>query len=402
MLAVLLGLVAMSCRSDGDSHDEPAAHDDDHDHDAHDHDGQGHDSGVVELEPEALATVTLRTAAVEKRALRAEVEATGVVDFDQPHLAHVSPRLPGRVTDVLVELGHDVKRGDPLVRLDSIELGQARSAYLQARTREDLARATSEREQQLARDRISPQQDALAAESALREASAARLAAEQTLALYGLGPDEIRALKPEDGRASLLVVRSPLDGRIVDMHATLGELVTPEDRLMTVAQLARVWVWVDVPERDLSRVHVDDIAHVVADAHPGDAFEGTVSYLTDQVDAATRTARARVEVANPERKLLPGMFARVRIVDVHAPGGGGDASLVVPAEAVQRLDGENVAFVVLGPGRFARRDVDLGLTVGGSTQVIAGLAEGETVVTEGSFVLKSESARHELGGGHSH
>ena len=206
---------------------------------------------------------------------------------------------------------------------------------------------------------------------------------------------------PGDSSA-LISVRSPIAGRITVHHATLGELVTPETHLMTVADLSRVWVWIDVPERDVALVHPDDDVTVTSDAYAGESFTGKVSYLTPEVDADSRTVRARIEAANPGRKLLPGMFVDVRISDPHGAGLGGPGTLLIPSAAVQRDGDEAVAFVVTGPRRFERRELRLGRSTPGWMEILEGVALGEQVVIEGAFILKSEAARHSLGGGHSH
>jgi RND family efflux transporter MFP subunit len=239
----------------------------------------------------------------------------------------------------------------------------------------------------------------LAAEAQWHEARAAAAAAAQALRLYGLDEGAVRRVGDGTG-AALLSIRAPVAGRIVEHHAALGELVTPEARLMTVADLSRVWVWIDVPERDVAAVHVEDQVEVRSDAWRDEAFHGEVSYLTPEVDAGTRTVRARIEADNPGRKLLPGMFVTVRIVDPHVEGGS--ESVVVPAAAVQRQGSTSIVFVGLGDRRFERREVRLGSSTSSWIEILEGLREGEPVVVEGAFILKTEASRDRLGGGHSH
>lgn len=127
------------------------------------------------------------------------------------------------------------------------------------------------------------------------------------------------------------------------------------------------------------------------------------TYLADQVDPDARTVRARVEVANPEAKLRPGMFARVLLSHPHAAGSGEAAALLAVPDAALQRDGDTfVVFVLAGEGRFERRTVQLGRRGGGWAEVLAGVAEGEEVVTAGGFLLKSEASKEELGGGHGH
>lgn len=368
---------------------------------AHEEGGEeeDHEEGVVEL-PESTA-VQVELAPVVRAPIAAQRETTGQVDYVQSAVAHVAARVPGRVQRVLAPLGADVRGGQAVAELDSVEIGTAKAAYVQARTREDLARRTYDREKGLHAERISSESEMLSAEAAWQEAHSTTAAAAQALRLYGLDDASIRKLEPGSGSA-FIAVTSPIAGRVVEHHATLGELVSPETRLMTIADLSRVWVWIDVPERDVAAVHPDDDVEVTSQAYPQQRFTGKVSYLAPEVHAETRTVRARIEVANDERKLLPGMFVGVRISDPHGAPPGAAGSLVVPAAAVQRDGAESIVFVATAPRRFERREVQVGRSAGDRVEILQGVAEGEQVVVDGAFILKSEAARNELGGGHSH
>ena len=368
-------------------------------------DGHGeehHDERVVELTPEMLERVTIRTAAVSVRALPAELLTTGQVDFEQDRLAHVTPRIPGRVEKVQADLGDKIIKGQVLAFIDSIELGQAKSEFLQARAHEELSRQNLEREEGLFAERISSEKEMLAARAAQLEAVARLRNSEETLRLYGLPTRQIETLSYDDGQASLLPVSSPLSGRVVEKHVTVGELVTPERNMFSIADLGHVWIWIDVYERDLRNVHREDDVSVAVDAYPGELFGGKVSYLSDQVDADTRTVRARIDVANPEHKLRPGMFARVTLSDPHFESSDLEPSMVVPAAAVQRDGTEFVVFVPLGDNRFERREVTVGRRAGGFIEILAGIDPTDAVVVEGTFLVKSEAAKGEMGSGHAH
>ena len=355
-----------------------------------------HEAGVIELAPEAHARAGIETAVVQTQALEGELETTGEVGFDEDRKAHVGPRIAGRLAEVRATLGQRVRRGETLAVLDSTELGQARAAYQQAQAREDLTRETYERESRLAADKISSQQEALAARSAHLEAAAELRRAEQTLRLMGLSAEQIR----DRSASSRSPVSSPFDGTVVEKGANLGEMVSPEQKLFTVADLSRVWIWIDVFEKDLRRVHPGDGAAIQADAFPGETFEGKVALLSSSVDSATRTVRARVDVGNRDGRLRPGMFARIRLSDPHArPAGPGVP--VVPESALQRRGNGFVVFVPEGERRYRRREVRLGRREGDRVEVLAGLKPGERVVVQGAFTLASEAAKGSLGEGES-
>lgn len=363
----------------------------------------GHTEGradTIELSEEKLAQMDLDTVEIELRSLAAQLETTGEVGFDEDHIAHVNPRIQGRVHRAPARLGDQVGAGKVLAVLDSVELGRAKADWLTARAAEDVTREAFEREQRLYADRITSEREMLEARAAWVQAKARLDGAVETLRLYGLGPDAIEAPGDEEGRSrSLLPVRAPFSGRIVEKHATLGELVTPEDNLFTLADLSRVWIWIDVYERDLAAVHLDDDVEVHVSPYPDRTFQGKVTYVAPRVAEETRTVRARIDVPNPEGLLRPGMFARVRLIDPHAET---TPVPVAPAAAVTSHGGDDVIFVALGEGRFARRAVEVGRRTGDWVEILSGAEPGDRVVTEGVFLLKSELSRESLGGGHHH
>jgi len=363
-----------------------------------------HDPNIVVLTPQAASRITIRTASAEERILAVELTTTGEVDFDHTRLAHVSPRISGQVHRVRAKLGEQVRAGKVLAEIDSIELGQSKAVYLQAKASEELARKGFARAQGLLADRIASEQEVLEAEAQLREATAVLHTAEETLHLYGLSRGQVASLSYEDWAGSIYPLLAPFAGTIIELHATLGELVTPDRNLFTLADLSRVWIWIDIYQRDLGRVHLEDQAEARVDAFPDEVFSGTVSYLSARVDTDTRTVRARLDVDNPEGKLRPGMFVEVGLVDPHSREGQEfqAASLVVPKGAVVRNGDRNLSFIALGENRFERRQIQIGRSAGGYVEILDGLGPGDSVVVEGAFLLKSAAAKESLGGGHEH
>ncbi|HEX6198949.1 MAG TPA: efflux RND transporter periplasmic adaptor subunit [Thermoanaerobaculia bacterium] len=369
-----------------------------HEEGEHAHDEHGEEeAGVVELAPEAIERIGLATVRAEVRPLGGRRATTGSLGFDEERIAHVAPRVAGRLVRVPAALGETVAAGAVLAVLDSLELGEAKAEYLRARARHEVARRGYERERSLRADRISSEQEVLEAEAAAREAAAELAAAREALRLLGLDAAAIETLSWEDPRAAEVAVRAPFAGRVVAREATLGELVTPEDTLFTVADLSQVWLWIDLYERDLAHVRPGERVEVRLDAWPEETFTGELAYVADQVDPATRTVRARVDLPNPDGRLLPGMFGRVALASA---AGAEEPALAIPREAVQRDGEESIVFVQTGPGRFERREVALGRATDELVEVLAGLEAGERVVTEGSFLLRSQAAADELGGHH--
>jgi cobalt-zinc-cadmium efflux system membrane fusion protein len=400
-LTILSACVALGALG-GCHRTSPGTHDEHDEHGEHGAPEAPVETGTVELTPEAAARVRIQTVPVASRDLQGEIITTAEVGFDEDHLAHVTPRLAGRVHDVRAQLGERVAAGQVLALLDSTELARARAEYLQARAQVTLMAGTLTRQETLGQEQIVPAQALAQVRTDAADARARLATAEDTLRLYGLDPARIGDgnTPPRAGRAALFEVRAPIAGRVVEKHLTRGELVDPEHRLFTIAELDRLWIWIDVYERDIPRVHVDDLAEVRLDALPGQVFHGKVSFIAVQIDPVTRNGRARIDVDNPDGHLRPGMFARVRLSDPHATQG--TPSLVVPRAAVQRTAEGPAVFVDTGPRRYERRLIRIGRKAGDDVEVSDGVRAGEAVVTEGAFILKSEAARASMGGGHSH
>lgn len=356
------------------------------------------EEGVIELDPAAVVRIGLATSIATPRALDRQRATTGRIGFNENRLAHVGSRVRGRLAEVPGELGAGVAEGDTLAVVDSLEVGEAKATFLRARARVQVAERRYERERSLRADRIASEQEVLDAEAAAREAAADVAAARESLRLLGLDDGEIDGLSWDEPGAAMVALRAPFAGRIVAREATLGELVAPEDVLFTIADLREVWLWVDLYERDLAHVSPGLEVAVRLDAWPGETFPGALAYIADEVDPDTQTVRARVDLPNPDRGLKPGMFARVSIAGREDPGVA--AVLAIPRAAVQRDGAMSIAFVRIGTGRFERRALILGSMSDEWVEVVDGIAEGEEVVTEGAFLLRSQASADQLGGHH--
>jgi cobalt-zinc-cadmium efflux system membrane fusion protein len=387
--------------------EEPAHEDGHHEETGHreaggahsgEHDDEHGEAGVVQLGPEAIVRIGLATAPATVRTLDGRRATTGEVGFDETRLAHVGSRVAGRLVRVPAELGQRVAAGEVLAVVDSVELGEAKASYLRARAHHQVARQRFERERSLHADRIVPEADVLEAEGEARESAADLAAAREALRLLGLADEEIEGLSWDDPTDARVAMRAPFTGKVVAREATLGELVSPEDVLFTIADLSEVWLWVDLYERDLAHVETGQRVEVRLDAWPGETFEGELAYIADQLEPASRTVRARVDLPNPEGRFKPGMFGRVALSA--AGGEAGPPVLAVPRTAVQRDGTESIVFVHTAPGRFERREVVLGRVTDELAEVVSGLAEGDDVVTEGAFLLRSQASADQLGGHH--
>ena len=336
-----------------------------------------------------LDSIQLGTAELEYAVVQTLVpdtlRMTGTVTFDAALISHVGPRVQGRVNRVLVDIGTRVRAGKILAVLDSPELGTAQAEWFEAEVSRDVARRNYERTERLFADGIVSERRRLEAEAEFRQSEAELAAAVKRLAALGAEPDSTAS--------SQFALRAPLSGMVVEKHATVGEVVGPEETLFTVGDLSELWILLDLYESDLARVNVHNPALLTVEAYPGRHFPAHVGYIGAIVDSVSRTVKVRVEIPNPDELLKPGMFARAELVLTD------DSTLIgIPDDAVQLHDGEQVVFVPEGEGRFAVRSITAGrLRAGGWVEVIDGLSRGDTVVARGSFSLKAQLEKESFG-----
>ncbi|HEX8043368.1 efflux RND transporter periplasmic adaptor subunit [Candidatus Deferrimicrobium sp.] len=354
-------------------------------------DGGDKQARGVRLKPEIVQSGAVVVETAKKVALLGLVAATGKVESNADRTAHVSPRIPGKIVWVGASLGDTVAAGQILARLDSVELGQALSEYRKARSLVNLAKSNMDRIRFLIEKKIAARKEILQAETDYQKAMSEFHTDEERLRLYGLSPSEFEEHTEE--KKILLPVHSPIPGIVTEKHTTVGELADPSKNLFTVADLSSLWVLVDINEKDLAKIGKGRPAAVSVGAFPESVFRGKVTYIADLVDEATRTVKARIEVANPGRKLKPEMFATVELtVPPSRP-----PVLAVPEEAIVDLDGKKVLFITGDDAEFIPREVATGANGGGWVEITAGLKEGERYAAKGGFLLKSELKKGELG-----
>ena len=341
--------------------------------------------GEIWLTPDQIGGARLEIAPAAPRDLAQRLMTAGRVAFDEGKVAHVFPPVSGRVTRVLAALGQRVRKVEPLAVIESPDLASAWSDLVKARADVTAAEHELERQKALYEHHA----------SAERDFEAAQDNAEKSRAEIARARMRLRTLHaPEDGPATQeFLLRSPLSGVIVARTATPGLEVqgmlssaNVVAELFTVGDADVVWVWGDVYERDLGRVHPGQKAAITAVAYPGTVVSGTVDYVADTLDPQSHTAKLRCSVPNPRRILKPEMFVTVSVEL------GTRRQLALPRAAVIRAGDRQTVFVEDGTAadgrrRFLQRAVETGDSDGGWIGIAAGLAAGERVVVAGSILL---------------
>lgn len=326
----------------------------------------------------------IETTAAEARKVGRALEVVGQLEFDQNHLAQLSPRAEALVVEVKVDVGDEVKRGQPLVVLTSAAVGSDQARLAAARARADAARSAVSREEELSRSGLSPRKSLEEARRELAAAQAEHDALRSTLGAAG-------AVEGGGGRS---VLRAPFAGTVVARDAVAGRTAAAGQVLVQVADLSTMWAQLEVPEAEAPLVRPGQPVLIAFEGTKDAPREARISRVAPAVDPASRTVRVRVELPNRDRSLKAGVFlrARIRVAAEH------DAVLV-PREALQRAEGRTLVFVKRGDHVFEPVVVQAGAPAGDSVEVLSGLAPGTEVVTTGAFLLKTELVKDSIGAG---
>jgi len=350
------------------------------------------EEGLVEMTPAQIQGAGLTLQGAGPARIEGTVSFPGEIRFNEDRTAHVVPRVAGVVEGVSANLGQQVRKGDLLAVLASTTLSDQRSELLAAQKRLELAETTFRREKKLWEDKISAEQDYLAARTALQEARIATQNAAQKLTAIGAsgsaggGTDNARALNRFE-------LRAPFDGTVVEKHLALGEAVAADANVFTISDLSTVWAEFVIAPKDLDRVRVGEKVRIASTAFDGKA-EGTVSYVGSLLGQQTRTATARVTLANPKMAWRPGLFVTVGVTDSSA-----EVPVAIDAQALQSHGDQQVVFVAV-PGGFLAQPVKTGRGDGRLVEITEGMRAGWQYVAGNSFMVKAELGK--AGAEHSH
>jgi Cu(I)/Ag(I) efflux system membrane fusion protein len=310
---------------------------------------------VVTISPAIENNLGVRTEKAKVRPLWRRIEATGYVGFDETRISHINTRVQGWIVSLRVNSeGERVSRGDLLFELYSPELVNAQKEYLQALTR-----------------------------------GAAKLVggAEEKLRALGMIPSEVAALAKRGTASENIKVIAPQDGVVASLSVREGMFIQPNTTIMSLADLASVWLQAEVFESQTDWVAVGQAAEARLDYLPGSVFSGQVDYVYPVLDPTTRNLRVRLRFDNPSERLKPNMYARVSIYGRLKP-----YALSIPREALIRTPGRDRLVVALGNGQFHVREVMTGMESGEFVEILAGISEGDEIVTSAQFLIDSEAS----------
>jgi len=335
------------------------------------------------------------------------IPATGKILVPEDRVAVIGPVNEGRIVHLYAGQGTRVKKGQKLADLESADIDQAEADYLKALADYENARRSSAAEIKLAQEnydraKLLYQQKITAgknlqsaehdlevakasAENSINGTNAALIAARRHLLILGIKDSTIDALPKRTDLAAVFSLNSPIDGIVVERNATVGASVGTDANVFKIMDLSRVWIDANVFEKDLQQVRPGQEVKLTVPAFPGSTFSGKVILINSVVDPDTRTVKVRTEVANPDGRLKPDMFANVQIVTAL-----NRTAISIPQSAVLNDEGKTVVFVADGNG-YKKRQVQPGIQNNDRVEIIDGLAAGDKVVVKGNYLLLQQS-----------
>ena len=352
-------------------------------------------SGAIEIE------------IVTQQSIAGVISATGKILVPENRMAVIGPVNQGRIVRLYAGQGTRVRKGQKLADLESSDIDQAEADYLKALADYQNAVRSSAAEVKLAQESYdrnkllyeqkitagknlqSAEHDLevakAAAENSVNGTKAALTAARRKLLILGLTDATIDALSKRTDLAATFSLNSPIDGIVIERNATIGASVGTDANLFKIINLSQVWIDANVFEKDLQRVRPGQEVKLTVPAFPQMTFSGRVIFVDSVVNPETRTVNVRTEVANPDGRLKPDMFANVQIVtDVNR------AAISIPQSAILNDEGKTVVFVADGNG-YKKRQVQAGIQNNDRVEIVDGLNAGDKVVVKGNYLLLEQS-----------
>jgi membrane fusion protein, heavy metal efflux system len=361
-------------------------------------------SGEVMLSTQAQAEQKIEVASVEQGTAVVTQRAKGHLALPDNATWRVGVLAEGRVEKVYFNLGDPVQTGQVLARMHSHDVHEARAAYANAvaeRTRlqaaEALAQKNHDRSQRLyalKAESVSQvetaKQELVNAQSATHEADNV-VRREETHLEETLGVRaDVSADSSED--ADMIPIKAPAGGRILQKNVTPGSTISPSTDAFVIGDLSRLWMLASVDAATLSKLHLGQTATVTLPDVPEATYTGRITNLGQEFDPMTRLMQVRIEIKNSGNHLRPEMLAGAEFAT-----GAGTPAVLVPQEAIQQVNGQDVVFVRTASDRFKVQAVQTGENVRGNVRILQGLKPGEQVITRGSFIAKSQLLKSSIG-----
>ncbi len=340
---------------------------------------------TVQIDQDTVTRTGIKVQVVGSHRIPQQIQVPGSLDYDIERVAKIGTIIEGRLTSVTVKVGDRVKKGQRVIGLSSPTVASAQADYLSSRADVTFSRDQLAREERLAASSLTTAQELERARSEYTKAEAHLTAAQAKLAALRV---EVPADKDGVGASGHIDLISPIDGIVVERSVVVGEYLVPQATALIVADVSELSAVLSVFEADLAYMQRNADVTLTVDALPGRTFMGRLAAVEPHLAQASRTARARVVVLNPDGSLRPGLFVRASIPIAAEVG-----TVVVPVAAVQPVDEGDAVFVERAPGHYEVRSVRVAHRTLELAQLTEGISRDERIVVEGGFLLRGELTR---------
>ena len=330
---------------------------------------------TIVVDDNSIKAPKLKTATIKSTSHQLEMFSTGTVRAIPNFYAEIAPPFSGRVTKVYLKLGMKTQPGTPLFEMASSDFTEVQKMLLQARSELKSAKSNLKRQQDLHEHGVAALRDLEDAQTKFDMHQQEYDNAAANLRIYGVNAESFSF-------GQNLVVSSPIAGEVIVNDVVLGQYITDNDEPhVKIAQLNKVWVVGEVKEKDLGFIAQLDEARISLSAYPDKEITGKIYHIDEVVDETTRSVKVMIECDNKDNLLKPGMYVSVRFIDISRE------TLLVPAKSVLQYNDRSFVYVEASKGNYLQRFVETGVSVGDDIIVTKGLAENESIVTEGAFYL---------------
>ncbi|HZW39049.1 MAG TPA: efflux RND transporter periplasmic adaptor subunit [Ignavibacteriaceae bacterium] len=349
-------------------------------------------SNIVKVSNTSIKEIGLVTETVTLKSFNGIMNIPATVIANQDNEAQVGSLVQGRVNKVLVKVGDNVKAGQTLMYVEGLEIGEIKANFLSAKAELDFHKADYERQKTLIEQKVGSQKLLLESKAEYEKALAEFNAEDKKIHSIGLSDEDILNGKANDHTSGTLPVKAPISGLIIERNVVIGQQIEASTNAFRIINTSSVWVDGQIYEKDINRIKENSNVQFTLSTNKNEKFSGKIIYVGQIIDEKSRTITVRAEFNNPNKKLKPQMFGEMLI-----PSSENSKAVLIPNEAVIKIDNKDFVFVQKDEDKFEKRVVVLGSTQDDLVEVKDGLKENESIVIKGSFYLKSELLKDELG-----
>lgn len=380
-----------------------------HEHASEEQSAEEHQHKTLKLSQEKQKEWGIEVGSPKKQTAHSQIEVPGTLKLNQNKTAHISSFVPGQIESISSDLGDQIKKGQPLLVVNSPQFAQTQADFLEIRAKMIFSQQEYERAEMLYKEKAIEEKEYLKRKAEYEKLSTQFGALGSELHSYGISHEQIdqliekcESLREKEYKCEIaepfLPILSPISGTVIFRDAVKGEHIEPEKILFTISDLTTLWAELDAYEKDIPYVQKQNQVFIRSSLYPEKTFPAKITYISDVIDAKLRTIQIRTEFKNTEKLMKPNMYITGLIQSQNIQ----QEVLTVPEEAVQNMNGEKIVFVLNPEQEFEVRHVKLGDKMGDLRAITQGLNENDRIVLKGAFTLKSELNKAEFGHQHGH